>query len=629
MSDFNPLFKIPIRLQLLLVVAIVAIPAAGIIIYSGVQSRNQAIEHARVETQTVVGLVASEQRLMLASAQQLLMTLAQLPEINEKEATNTTFFLRRILRLHPTIGNIFVADRAGSIWASAAPIEKKINVADRRYFKNAIATGHLSSGEYQIGRISHKPSLNFGYPYWDSRGRLTGVICVSLDMQRYKDLLEQFRPSGRTHMVLIDYHGVVLFGVPQRGPQTGKPFDQRLFKWMQQGPDTATSMASDLAGDSPGEKRYVSYQKLRLQGEPTPYMYVWVGIPVESALSAATSRLVKNMSLLGLVLISALLLALLIGKYSICDRIIVLERASLGVANGELGMRVSDAVRGGELGRLAETFDAMTRELLSREQILGEKQRLLEDLNANLEQRVTEAVAELRKKDQMLIQQGRQAAMGEVLGNIAHQWRQPLNLLGLIIQELGVLYDHKLLSKENIDSSTQKAMTVINAMSKTIDEFGSYFRPDHTKKVFSVSTALSKTLSLILPMMNNQHIEVKISKMEPVEVYGFETEYAQVLLAILTNCKDAFENVAVERRRIIEITVSRLDKKSVVTVADNAGGIPPGIIDKIFDPYFTTKGPDKGTGIGLYMAKTIVEQHMGGQLTVRNIGDGAEFRVEV
>ncbi|MBJ6751363.1 sensor histidine kinase [Geomonas anaerohicana] len=625
----NPLLKMPIRMQLLVIVAIVAVPAAGIIIYSGEQNRKQAIEHARAETQTVVGLVASEQRLMLASAQQLLITLAQLPEINEKEAANTTFFLRRILRLHPTIGNIFVADRAGFIWASAAPFEKKINVADRRYFKNAIATGRLSSGEYQIGRISHKPSLNFGYPYWDSRGRLTGVICVSLDMQRYKDLLEQFRPPGRTQMVLIDHDGMVLFGVPQRGPQTGKAFDQRLFRWMQLGPDTATSIASGLAGDSPGEKRYISYQKLRLQGEPTPYMYVWVGIPVESALSAATSRLVKNMSLLGLVLISALLLALFIGKYSISDRITVLERASLDVANGELGMRVSDAVRGGELGRLAGTFDAMTRELLSREQILGEKQRLLEDLNANLELRVTEAVAELRNKDQMLIQQGRQAAMGEVVGNIAHQWRQPLNMLGLIIQEMGMLYDHKLLSKESIYASTQKAMAVINSMSKTIDDFGSYFKPDHTKKVFNVSTALSKTLSLVLPMMNNQHIEVKISKIEPVEVYGFESEYAQVLLAIITNCKDAFEAIGLERQRIIDITVSRIDKRSLVTVADNAGGINPGIIDKIFDPYFTTKGPDKGTGIGLYMAKTIIEQHMGGRLTVRNLKDGAQFRIEV
>lgn len=423
----NPLFRIPIRLQVLLIVAIVAMPAAGIIVYTGVQHREQAIEHARADTRSLVEMVDSEQKLLVASAQQLLVTLAQLPEINEKDAVTTSHFLARVLRLHPNIGNIFVADRTGAIWASANPFANKITIRDRRYFQNAMATGRLSSGEYQIGRISHKPTLNLGYPYWDRNGIAAGVIGVGISLEKYAAFFRQFQQGG-ANLVLTDHKGTVLFDAGDVA-QTEKAFDPALFKKMQEGPDADTSTAAGIAGDAPGQERYISYRKLRLQGEPSPYMYVWVGIPVASALSEATGQLVRNMSLFALVLVSALILAWIIGKRSISDRIALLESASQNVANGDLRIRVSDWVKGGELGRLAESFDAMARELQYREQILAEKQHQLEDLNLNLEQSIANAVSDLRKKDQMLIQQGRQAAMGEMIGNIAHQWRQPLNTL--------------------------------------------------------------------------------------------------------------------------------------------------------------------------------------------------------
>jgi len=624
----NPLFRIPIRLQLMIIVAIVAFPAAGIIIYSGIQHRDQAIKHARVDTQNLVELVASEQRLLVASAQQLLVTLAQLPEINEKDVANTNLFLSRILKLHPSIGNIFIADRTGTIWASAAPFTTKITIHDRRYFKNAMATGQLSSGEYQIGRISHVPTLNLGYPYWDSEGKIVGAICVGMSLENYKVLLKQTQVPSRTYMVLIDHKGIVLFGATVPETQAGDTFDQALFKSMQEGPDADTSIAVGIAGDSPRQKRYISYRKLRLQGEQAPYMYIWVGIPVESALSESTNQLVRSMLLFAFVLVSALLLAWFVGKRSISDRITLLETASQNVANGNLQIRVSDLIKGGELGSLSESFDAMARQVLSREQILGEKQHQLEELNLNLEQRIAHAVSDLRKKDQMLIQQGRQAALGEMIGNIAHQWRQPLNTLGLIIQETGMTYGREGFS-ENLQANTQKAMALIQHMSKTIDDFGSYFKPENIKKLFNVNDAVSKTLDLVEPMMRNMDIDMRFIQIDTAEVYGYANEYAQVLLNIIFNCRDAFQVGEINGQGVIKITAGKENDKSVVTVADNAGGIPENIIDKIFDPYFTTKGPDKGTGIGLYMSKTIIEQHMGGRLTVRNLEGGVEFRIEI
>lgn len=625
----NFLFKIPISMQILIIVAIMAIPAAAIITYSGIQDKNRAMTHARMETQNLVEVVASEHKLLVASAQQLLVTLAQLPEINEKDTANTNLFLSRILRLHPNINNIFVADPAGTIWASAAPLTGKVTINDRRYFKNAIATGQLSSGEYQIGRISDKPTLNMGNPYWNSAGKIAGVICVGMTLQNYGMLLNQATIPKGANIVLLDHKGVVFFSATHPDAELGKPFNAALFDKMRLGPDADTSIALGIEGAPSPQEFHISYRKMRLEGERSPYMYIWVGIPVESALAEATARIVRSMSLFTLVLVSALVLAWLVGKRSISDRILLLEKASQNVANGNLDIRVSEIVKGGELGRLGEAFDAMAQQLSSRKTILAKKQRQLEELNLNLEERIAEAVSDLRRKDQMLVQQGRQAAMGEMIGNIAHQWRQPLNSLGLIVQELRLTYGREDFNKDTLDASVKKAMALINHMSGTIEDFRNYFKPDQSKMRFSVKQAIDKTLALVESSLESLSISVELVEIDDVYINGYANEFSQVLLNILLNSRDAFQDRSIDLRRVITIRLFADNQRSVLSIADNAGGIPEDIIDKIFDPYFTTKGPDKGTGIGLYMAKNIIEKNMGGRLTVSNTPDGAVFRIEV
>lgn len=263
------------------------------------------------------------------------------------------------------------------------------------------------------------------------------------------------------------------------------------------------------------------------------------------------------------------------------------------------------------------------------EQALAQKQLQLEELNRGLEQRIADTVLNLRDKDRILILQGRQAAMGEMIGNIAHQWRQPLNTLGLIVQELLMTYGRDEFNRESLELSVRKAMALIAHMSKTIEDFRNYFKPDKEKKLFNVNQSVTKTLSLFEPSFKSLSIDISVTAIDDADVYGYENEYSQVLLNILVNCRDAFESGAVEGERVITIVIFQENDRSVVTVADNAGGIPEDIVDKIFDPYFTTKGPDIGTGIGLYMAKTIIEKNMNGRLTVRNTAEGAEFRVEV
>ncbi len=259
---------------------------------------------------------------------------------------------------------------------------------------------------------------------------------------------------------------------------------------------------------------------------------------------------------------------------------------------------------------------------------LIEKQWELEELNTALDTRIDQAVDELRRKDRILILQGRRAALGEMIGNIAHQWRQPLNVLGLYLQELPLAYGTAEFNRAYLEDSIGKSMQLVIHMSRTIDDFRDFFKVDKEKVLFNVNQVIGRALTLIEESFQSQHVCVEIRSECDSLVDGYPNEYAQVIVNILMNARDALVGRAIDNA-LITIRSFLDGGKTVVTVTDNGAGIAEEIIDKIFDPYFTTKGPDKGTGIGLFMSKTIIEKNMGGKLTVRNVGNGAEFRVEV
>ncbi len=264
----------------------------------------------------------------------------------------------------------------------------------------------------------------------------------------------------------------------------------------------------------------------------------------------------------------------------------------------------------------------------SVEDALGEKRQELLDLNSSLEARVVQGLEDMRLKDQMLILQDRQAVMGEMINNIAHQWRQPLNSLGLIIQQLPIFYDSPEFDRVFLENNTGKSMELITHMSHTINDFRNFFRTDKERISFCVNKVIRQTVKLVDKSFENQQISISLFCEGDLIVSGYPNEYAQVILNILMNARDAL----VEQNRansLISINTLTKGGTSVVTITDNAGGIADEIIGRLFDPYFTTKGPDKGTGIGLFMSNTIIEKNMGGKLTVRNTGNGAEFRIEV
>lgn len=269
----------------------------------------------------------------------------------------------------------------------------------------------------------------------------------------------------------------------------------------------------------------------------------------------------------------------------------------------------------------------ITRSKLA-EKDLKDNRQLLQELNDSLEQRVDAGVEELRRKDNMLLVQNRQAAMGEMIGYIAHQWRQPLNSLGLKFQELQYVYRLGRLDNDFLETYVRDSMQVVQYMSQTIDDFRSFFVPDKETVIFEVNRQVDATIGLISDSLKFNRIKIDVTSLGGPSLNGCPSEFSQVLLNIIMNAQDALLENKVDQP-CIRVSSFMENEKAVITIADNAGGVPVEILGRIFEPYFTTKSPHKGTGIGLFMAETIIKKNMGGRLTVRNINGGAEFRIEV
>jgi len=282
-----------------------------------------------------------------------------------------------------------------------------------------------------------------------------------------------------------------------------------------------------------------------------------------------------------------------------------------------------------EIGTLTRWYNAFLETYQQKE---AAEDALLE-LNRTLRDRVEAEVAANREKDSMLVHQGRQASMGEMIGNIAHQWRQPLNTVALLVQDLELQALEGPLDFRTIQEFSSQTMAVVDTMSTTIDDFRDFFRPNKEKVAFSTEAMTLLALSFVEPAFKHKSIEVVVEKISPGTMFGYPNELSQVLLNILNNARDVFDERQ-PARRLVRVRMESVDQRQRISIADSGGGIPDDVLPKVFDPYFTTKGPGTGTGLGLFMCKTIVERNMGGRITARNIDlepgvRGAEFMVEI
>jgi len=233
----------------------------------------------------------------------------------------------------------------------------------------------------------------------------------------------------------------------------------------------------------------------------------------------------------------------------------------------------------------------------------------------------------VREKNKLLIRQAKLASIGEMLEHIAHQWKQPLAQINSIVLNIESSYDDGKLHKNLLEKELSQIENLTFFMSETIESFRNYLHPDKEKTVFTMKEAIKETLSLIMPLLKHKKIECNVKIENDKKVKGYKKEFVQSLLVILNNAKDALLEKN-PKNPYIQINVNVINEKIVLHIQDNAGGIEQKNMEKIFDPYFTTKKKSKGTGHGLSMAKMIIEDSFGGKISAKNEKDGANFRIE-
>lgn len=257
--------------------------------------------------------------------------------------------------------------------------------------------------------------------------------------------------------------------------------------------------------------------------------------------------------------------------------------------------------------------------------------RFMDEIQRSMEQKrllkseLDRSESEIEYQKAMLFQQSKLAAMGEMIDNIAHQWRQPLNTLGVIVQDTQYAYRSGKLDQCYLQSMTTESMEQIEFMSQTIEDFRNFVKPDQKNTPFDLNESVQQSVQLLSGMLESHHIAINVEYSErELDVYGSTGEFKQVIINLLNNARDALIEKNPHNPAIL-IRIFGDDTYGAVTIQDNGGGIAPEVIERIFEPYFTTKEEGKGSGIGLYMSYAIIRTKMGGMIEVSNVENGTLF----
>jgi len=224
-----------------------------------------------------------------------------------------------------------------------------------------------------------------------------------------------------------------------------------------------------------------------------------------------------------------------------------------------------------------------------------------------------------KQNEMMLHQQSKMASMGEMIGNIAHQWRQPLSSISTIASGINAQKEYEIFDESSLMPSMDKIVEQTQYMSKTIDDFRNFFKNDKEKILFSLDDAIEQNISLVETSLKNNNINFITNLDHKIELYGYKNELTQAFINIINNAKDQLVKSDNIDNKIIKIETMILNNMIHIKIIDNGGGVPDDIIGKVFEPYFTTKHQSQGTGIGLFMTHEIIVKHFNGTLEVTNV----------
>ena len=595
--------RVSIKTQIFVLIALMSFVPLGIIIFSALHQRNADL---KAESRIAVRLnneVSNEQKVLLSGAEQLLNSLAYSPCIINRDAKAANILFAELAKKNPDATDIFVVDATGRIWAAALPMKRVVMVDERRYFKNAMATGNFSSGEFTIGKLLNRPVITFGYPIKDSAGKIRDVVCIAFTLERYNQSLKSQNMPAGSSLVLTDHNGTILFdaGDPKF---IGRKDGEDIFRRMKEGPDKGNFEATGITG----KKRYFAYHKLSIKGEQTPYMYVRTGLLKENVTNKINYALMLNGGIMMGVTLLAFGIVSYISKRGIVDKIIALRDATRKVAQGNLDIHISQNVSGGELGELGQAFDEMARQLAENSAV----QKRSEEMQR---EKVAAEAANLVKR--------------RLLRTIAHEFRTPLGLLTGSTDIMNRYWDRLTPEKraeqtEHIRSATQQLTDLIYSVI-SFNEMESDLQCNNPKALdiahFSRSIA-----DEINTLWGTRH-EFTFSIDSNCDTLLLDVVmFRRILENLLTN---AFQFTPAHGAVTLNIKCD--NNLLFLEIGDTGIGIPEDEQAQIFEAFYrcSNVGGRRGLGLGLSFVKEALTQ-IGGTITVESkIANGTTMRVEL
>jgi len=599
---------LPIRTQLLILAILLTLPALGIIVYSGLKVRAEDYGKAIIESQKLADGLADKQEYLVREARQFGSLLAELPDVRSGRGDRVQSILSNALRDNPQYYNILIADASGDAWASALPMKEKITVADRTYFQNAKATLRFSAGEYVVGRITNKPTIHVASPLV-FHGKFRGAVIISLDLDRMRSVLGRSQLPANANYVFVDRNGIILSRGKALGENVGKPIILNDLKIMENGPDRKSYEFTRRDG----ERRIVTYRKLRLEGEQAPYLYVRAGMSLEEAISAANRQLFYNLATLLPFVVLSFAIVLVIGKRSIADRVEKLQEAAHQIADGDLEVRVAPLVRGGEFGELALSFDHMAERLGENLADIRLAQHHIKSLNADLAEKVSRRTAQL------------EASVKEIEAfsyTVSHDLRAPLRHINgfsaILNEELGSDispqchdYLHRI-----CDASKKMGMLIDDLL-----EFSRINREEVKLESVDLSKIASELAVMLKETEPEREVEILIAS--DLKAKGDATLLRMVLQNLLGN---AWKYTGRNPAALIELGNCSIQGEEVFYVKDNGAGFDMKYKDKLFTVFQRLHGNEyQGTGIGLATVEKIIQRHNGRIWAESTVGAGATF----
>lgn len=357
-------------------------------------------------------------------------------------------------------------------------------------------------------------------------------------------------------------------------------------------------------------------------------------IRVANSGDKALALLAQDQSLPDLILLDVRMPGL--SGYEVCERLKANPRtADIPIIFVTARDAPSDEEKGLKLGAvdyITKPFiPGIVRARVQTQINLKQKTDVIEKLNRNLSERVRQEVEKNREQERLLMHQSRFVQMGEMLSMIAHQWRQPLNSVSLAAINLTTASELGVLNAETVRQQASFIQELTRRMSETIDDFTDFFKPDRHAETFYLQEVFERVRTIANAQLKAHSIDLQVDLTPEVQEHpllGRKNELAHVFLNLVTNARDAFEEKAISQG-LIMIRAYLQTTRLIIQVSDNAGGIAPEALDRLFDPYFTTKPQGKGTGIGLYMCRTIIERNYQGDITVKNQPEGATFTLRL